>query len=163
MARPVRTRAVRGVIGLLVLSSVAASPIPRVSSSNPAIAAVMAKAEASSPTFASLVRTIEGTDGIVYVERGECRHGVRACLTHSIVAGDGYRLLRILVSDVDDVMSLMATIGHELRHVVEVLTEPSVRTSAAVYNYYLRESPTMRTAFETDAAVRAGIQVAQEL
>jgi len=150
-------------ICLLALVSVAASPMPRVRSTNPAIAAALVEADRRSPTFNALVRTIEGTDGIVYVERGICRRGVHACLTHAVTSGGGFRFLRIFVDSVDDVVELMATIGHELRHAIEVLSEPSVRTAAAAYNFYSREAATARDAFETPAAIRAGIAVADEL
>ena len=151
------------LICLLALMSVAASPMPRVRSTNPAIAAALAEAERKSPTFESLVRTIEATDGIVYVERGQCRRGVHACLSHAVTSGGGFRFLRILIGNVDDVVELMATIGHELRHAIELLSESSVRTASAAYNYYSREAPTIRDAFETPAAVRAGVAVAAEL
>ena len=136
---------------------------PRVRSTNPAIAQAIAEGEARSITFRSLVQKIEGTDGIVYVERGRCGHGVPACLSLSVVSGGGFRLLRILVDSARSVASLIATIGHELQHAIELLTEPGVRTMAAAYNFYLREAPTSRDAFETTAAVRAGIAVAADL
>src|SRR4051812_7627821 len=151
------------LISLVALLGIAAAPMPRVRSTNPAIAAALMEAERLSPTFKSLVRTIEGTDGIVYVEPGQCRHGVRACLSLSVVSGGGFRLLRILVDRFDDVVELMATIGHELRHAIEVLSEASVKTTAAAYNFYAREAPTARGVFETGAAVLAGTTVANEL
>ena len=154
----------RPICLLLAFLSVAASPMPRVRSTTPAIASALDEAARRSPTFTALVRTIEGTDGIVYVERGRCRHGVHACLTHTVTSGGGFRFLRVLVDNsFDDVVELMATIGHELRHAIEVLSEPSVRTAAAAYNFYSRESPTFRDAFETAAAIRAGTVVAGEL
>jgi hypothetical protein len=164
MARDPRTFGV--LICSLALFSIAASPSPRVRSTDTAIAALMAEAESRSPSFRDLVRKIERTDGIVYVERGHCGHGVHACLTHSIVAGEGFRLLRILVDGAGGLIDLMATIGHELQHAVELLTEPAVRTTAAAYLYYERESPTARgsfTAFETTAAVNAGQRIEREL
>jgi len=151
------------LICLLALVSVAASPMPRVRSTTPAIAAAIVEAERLSPTFNALVRTIEETDGIVYVERGRCRTGVHACLSHSVTSGGGFRFLWVLVDSVDDVVELMATIGHELRHAIEMLSEPSLKTAAAAYNFYAREAPTSRLVFETPAAVRAGIAVAEEL
>ena len=151
------------LICLLALMSVAASPMPRVRSTTPAIAAALVEAERRSPTFSALVRTIEGTDGIVYVERGTCRRGVHACLSHSVTSGGGFRFLWVLVDSVDDVVELMATIGHELRHAIEMLSEPSLKTAAAAYNFYSREAPTSRLAFETAAAIRTGIVVAGEL
>jgi hypothetical protein len=153
----------RPICLLLALMSVAASPMPRVRSTTPAIALALEEAQRRSPTFNDLVRTIEGTDGIVYVERGQCRRGVHACLSHSVTSGGGFRFLRILVDQVDDAVELMATIGHELRHAIELLSEPSVRTASAAYNFYAREAPTMRGVFETPAAVRAGVMVAAEL
>jgi hypothetical protein len=136
---------------------------PRVRSTTPAIASLLAEAESRSATFRELVRTIEGTDGIVYVEPGECRHSVRACLSLSVVHTGGYRFLRILVDSAQEIVQLMATIGHELRHAIELLSEPAVTTTAAAYNYYLREAPTARDVFETMAAVQTGLTVANEL
>ena len=150
------------LVCLLALLSVA-SPMPRVRSTNPVIAAALEEAQARSVTFRNLVRTIEGTDGIVYVEKGQCRRGVRACLSLSVVSGGGYRLLRVLVDGVDDAVELMATIGHELRHANELLSEPSVTTMAAAYSYYAREAATAREVFETPAAIKAGIAVANDL
>src|SRR5436190_17837277 len=167
MARMSRTRTSWILICVLAVSSVvAASPSPRVRSTDRAIAALMAEAESRSPSFRSLVRTIERTDGIVYVERGRCGHGVHACLTHSIVAGESFRLLRIIVDGVGSPIQLMAVIGHELQHAVELLSDHAVRSAAAAYLYYAREAPTARDSFapvETTAAVRAGITIEGEL
>ena len=136
---------------------------PHVRSSNATIRAAMDMGQLRSVTFRSLVNKIEETDGIVYVERGHCGHGVPACLTLSVISGGGYRLLRILVGNVDDVMSLVATLGHELRHALELLAEPAVRTMGAAYNFYMREGPTTSGVFETEAAIHAGLQVEREL
>ncbi len=151
------------VICLLALLNAVAAQSPHVRSSNPAIVAALVEAQERSATFRSLVEIIEKTDGIVYVERGRCGHGVPACLSHSVISGDGYRLLRILVDGTSDLVALIATIGHELRHAVELLTEPTVRTMAAAYAYYAREFPNSGHAFETPAAIRTGAQVEREL
>jgi hypothetical protein len=166
MARNSRTRTSWIVICLLALFSAAASASPQVRSTDNGIAALIAEAQSRSPTFRDLVRRIERTDGIVYVERGRCGHGVHACLTHSVVAGENFRLLRILVDGFGGVIELMATIGHELQHAIELLTEHGVRSTTAALLYYLREAPTARdsfSAFETDAAVRAGLAIEREL
>jgi len=136
---------------------------PRVRSSSPRIAALLSEASMRSRTFRGLVSGIEHTDGIVYVESGRCRHGVRACLSLSITAAGGFRILRVLIDAADDVFELMATIGHELRHALEILTEPTVRTTQQAYLYYAREAATSRDAFETRAAIQAGLAVEQEL
>ena len=172
MTRVWRRRMRRGVMWSVVLVLLggmtigidgSAPDFPRVRSTTPAIASLLAEAESRSATFRDLLRTIEATDGIVYVEPGVCRHGVRACLSLSVVRSGGYRFLRILVDGAQDVLQLMATIGHELRHAIELLSEPAVKTTTAAYNYYLREAPTARDAFETVAAVNTGLVVANEL
>ena len=137
--------------------------IPRVRSTNPVISAAIAEGAARSATFQSLVRAIERTDGIVYVERGHCGHGVASCLSLSVVPAGDFRLLRILIDNMRGVSSLIATIGHELQHAIELLTEPAVRTMSAAYNYYLREAPTSRDVFETTAAIQVGVAVEAEL
>jgi hypothetical protein len=136
---------------------------PRVRSSMPRIVALLSEASMRSRTFRGLVSSIERTDGIVYVEPGRCRHGVRACLSLSITAAGGFRILRVLIDAAGDVFELMATIGHELRHALEILTEPTVRTTEQAYLFYAREAATNREAFETAAAIRAGLTVEQEL
>lgn len=151
------------VICLLALLSAVAPPSPRVRSTNPVIKAALVEGIGRSATFRSLVEIIEKTDGIVYVERGRCGHGVPACLSHSVVSGDGFRLLRILVDSTSDLVALIATIGHELRHAIELLTQPAVRTTAAAYNYYSREFPNTGHAFETPAAIQTGLQVEKEI
>ena len=174
MARSWRRRMRRGVMWAIVVLLLSGSTLrsegpgglgatPRVRSSDATIASAITAAQSRSETFRSLVRGIEGTDGIVYVERGRCGHHVPACLTLSIVSGPGYRLLRILVDNSFSFVSLMATIGHELRHALEVLSEPGVRTLTAAYMFYMREAPTQNEAFETAAAIRAGAAVASEL
>jgi hypothetical protein len=139
------------------------SASPRVRSSNRAIATLLGEASARSSTFRGLVRTIEQTDGIVYVEPGRCLHSVRACLSLSIAGAGHYRILRVLVDLAADAMELMATIGHELRHAVEILTEPEVRSTTDAYLYYARVAPTTRDVFETPAAIAAGLAVEREL
>jgi hypothetical protein len=99
----------------------------------------------------------------VYVEPGHCLHGVRACLSLSITKAGEYRILRVLVDLAVDALALMATIAHELRHALEILTEPAVRSTTAAYLYYAREAPTTRDAFETQAAIAAGLAVEREL
>ncbi len=169
MARSSRWRmlwSALGVLGLFLPASVRAQTFPRVRSTDPVIAHALADAAARSSTFRSLVQTIEGTDGIVYVERGHCGHGVHACLMLSVVAGEGFRLLRILVDALEVGTALMSSLGHELQHAVELLAQPGVRTSAAAYLYYAREAPSAKdtfSAFETIAATRIGLQVEREL
>ena len=73
-----------------------------------------------SPTFRRMVETINASDGIVYIDPGTCRDGVRACLVNVSSAG-GHRFLFVKVDMEKADHALMASIGHELQHAVEVL------------------------------------------
>jgi hypothetical protein len=140
------------------------SGMPRVrDNGDPAIAALIREATARSATFRRLVETIDATDGIVYVEQGRCRRGVRAYLALTVVVAGPHRVLRIVVDGRRDPDTLMAAIGHELRHAVEVLSDPAITSNPAIYFFYQREGPTGRDRFETPAARRAGSEVLSEL
>jgi hypothetical protein len=57
----------------------------------------------------------------------------------------------------------MASIGHELRHALEVLSEPGVRSSARMYQLYGLNHARRGETFETAAAIDAGDAVYKEL
>jgi hypothetical protein len=134
----------------------------RVRSTNPAIAVAIREATDRSATFRRLVDTIEATNGLVYVEEGLCGHSVRACLLLSIKVAGPVRLLRILVDTRKTDRELIGSIGHELQHAVEVLSDPSVTDYHKVYSFYQQEGRTGSDRFETAAAVRAGLDVLAE-
>lgn len=60
-------------------------------------------------------------------------------------------------------MDLMGSVGHELRHAVEVLDNPKVTSTTAMYFFYEREGRRVFAGFETDAAVQAGNAVRAEV
>jgi hypothetical protein len=135
----------------------------RVRSSSPAIAGLMRKAAEQSATFRGLVQVIDASDGIVYVESGACGHGVRACLMGVTAAGEN-RILWIKVDTRKQDSDLMGSIGHELRHAVEVLGAPTVTSNAAMYFFYERIGRRgTNSSFETEAAVEAGHAVRSEV
>ena len=158
------------VLGTVGLSSFAraATAVPGVRSTSPAIRELIDDAMWESPTFRGLVVAIAATNGIVYVEEGVCQHGVHACLRLDVTAAAGFRILHVLV-DLNGVLAhrkrldLMATIGHELRHALEVLAERTVMTGADAFLFYTRLVPTSERTFETRAAVATGIQVRKEV
>ena len=120
-------------------SSDGARPMPRVRSTNAAIAALIARAYEWSVTFRQVVDLIDATDGIVYVEPGRCRKTVRACMALTVTVAGPSRILRIVVDPRKADCDLMASIGHELWHAIEVLRDPSLRTDAALFFFYSRE------------------------
>lgn len=134
-----------------------------VRSTDVAVVALIAQASLESPTFRAMIETIRARNGIVYVHPGRCGHGVRSCLVNVVAAGER----RILWAKVDvkkDERDLMGSIGHELRHAIEVLSDPTVRNDIAMFHFYRREaSMGAGGAFETRAAILAGDAVRSEV
>ena len=126
------------------------------------LAAVMTEATVRSATFRQLAHAISHTDGIVYVEDGDCGHGVRACLATVTTAGAN-RIVRVRVDANTADWNLMGSIGHELQHAVEVLSSPIVTNTRALYLFYQRNAIRVGSVFETAAAVRAGNNVRAEV
>lgn len=135
----------------------------RVRGAGPRVAAVVIEAAAQSKTFGDLVDRISTTDGIVYVAEGQCGHGVRACLLPTMTMAGPNRVLRILVDPGKSDRELMASVGHELQHAVEVLTNPTVRNTEAIVVLFQQMCGGCGLRFETDAAIRAGDAVRVEL
>jgi hypothetical protein len=135
----------------------------RIRTSNAAIAALLEQVVKLSPTFQGLVDSINASDGIVYVERGECKIAVSSCLLMSVVIAGPLRALnvRLDLQRPDD--QLMGSIAHELRHAVEVLSDPSVRSDVGVENFYKVIGKRIGGSVETQAAIDAGEAVRAEV
>jgi hypothetical protein len=136
----------------------------RVRSDDPEIRRLIADGERRSPTFRALIGRIQRTDGIVYVEEDTCGRGVRACLVMAVTMAGPYRLLRVRLDPQKSDDEAMASLGHELRHAVEILSEPNITTGSEMYLYYKRFGTWLREAsFETAAATADGDAIRREL
>ncbi|HEY0285179.1 MAG TPA: hypothetical protein VGC23_07320 [Vicinamibacterales bacterium] len=134
-----------------------------VRSTDAAVIAVIAQATRESRTFERMVEIIHARSGIVYVQPGRCGHGVRSCLVDVMKAGSR-RILWVKVDVRRPERELMASIGHELGHALEVLDDPTVTNGFAMFHFYRRISTTGGgSAFETRAAVAAGDTVRAEI
>jgi len=135
-------------------------------SSSAQIIALLVDGIRDSATLKRLIETLETTDGIVYVESGRCRRGadkLNACLVNDVVAAGGRRYLRILVDLRKDPVDLTGSIGHELQHVVEVLSDRSVTSMASMLAFYQDDGRNGARSYETAAAVDTGLTVAREV
>jgi hypothetical protein len=141
------------------------SPVPRVRSSDSALAGLIAQATRGSETFRRLITSIHASNGIVYVEPGRCGHGVRACLKMWMQVSGPNRFIRIMIdrSTSDRDMQVMGSLSHELQHAIEVLREAPVTNGTTMYNFLRRTAPTDSNRFETTAAVNAGNAAIDEL
>ena len=137
----------------------------RVRSGNARLSALITEATDRSPTFKALLASIAETDGIVFVEAGTCRRGVPACLTWQVTLAGSYRILFVLLDTRKPELDLMASMGHELQHALEILADRSLRSTAAIHYFYMHlvssESPP-RTV-ETAAAEATGNAVFREI
>jgi hypothetical protein len=144
--------------------------IRRVRSEDPTITALIAQASEWSATFLAFLDMIDRSDGLVYIERGRCRHGGAACMALTVKLAGPNRMLRIVIDQrrADCDLDLMASIGHELWHAIEVLREPSLRSYAHLYHFFSRagrhtERAGSFGAWETPGAMKAGFTVREEL
>lgn len=158
---------------LLILTittrAAAADPLTtwaHVRADDPLVDALLARG-ALSPTFASLRDRIEHSDVIVMIERQPCSgrgHGGTQFLTEA----GGYRYLRVTlrISRAGDPEA--ALLGHELRHVVELIDANEVRDEAGYRSLYQRIGmpATCRITarcYDTTTARDAGMSVYEEL
>jgi hypothetical protein len=135
----------------------------RVRGVSPRVVAVLMAAAAESKTFRGLIEQVNATDGIVYIVEGDCGHGVRACLIFAITSAGPNRVLRILIDGRKTDREAMGSIGHELQHAVEVLSDPTVRNLGQMYRLYDQICSQCGVLFETRAATQAGDDVRGEL
>jgi hypothetical protein len=142
---------------------IAAMPVvTRVRTGDARLAGLIRHANDGSRTFRQMIGAIEATDGLVYVDRGRCFHGIKACLTW-ITVSRGNRMLHVIIDERLSDTATMAAIGHELRHALELLGDVRVTSRGAMYSFYQREGFVRNSTFETHAAVAAGEAVLREL
>jgi hypothetical protein len=158
----------------LVLRGFAAGaegPLRRVRPTTSAIATLIDQATQWSPTLRGLVDAINRSDGLVYIEEGECPRHVRACLAHAVTIAGPHRLLHIKIDPHLNHLNaeaidpeVIGVLGHELQHASEVLSNPHLRTYADVVNFYMREGTfSTGTVLETTEAERVGVVIEDEV
>jgi hypothetical protein len=136
-----------------------------VRSSDQTIVTLISEASRRSRTFRTLLASLDSTDGIVYVGPGKCSHGVRACLQLWMQVSGPNRLLRVIVDTQNRASDIetMGSIGHELQHAIEALSDRAVTNGTMLYNFFRRYAPTDENRFETTAAINIGNAIRDEL
>lgn len=123
---------------------------------------------AHSPTFASFVDRLAVTDIIVFVEPSlKLPNGISA-YTAFAAKTPKCRYLQVLFDPRLPRLQMIALIGHELQHVLEVAAHPEVvdpTSLAAVYSEIGRSGPPLygRHAFDSELAIAAGHTIFREL
>jgi hypothetical protein len=146
-----------------------ASQEPRVRTTDRRLRTLIEEGVRHSPTFRSLVQRLAESDVVVYVQtEPRWPTHVDGRLTFASAAG-GYRYVVVRLRDQGSRLRMLALIGHELRHAVEVAETPAIVDGASFAREYQRLGYMTRggaetaAAFDTEAAVEAGYQVLAEL
>ena len=138
---------------------------PHVRGATPSVKTLLATGAQRSPTFARLMRELDATDVVVYVESiGNLPVGLDGRLTFMTSAG-GLRYLRVQVPNNLDVAALIAIAGHELQHALEIAAHPEVRDSTDLAVLYRRIGiqGNIPNHYDTSAARSIGRRVRAEL
>ncbi len=90
-----------------------------------------------SAAFRSLVDEIHRSNAVVAVQLGLCANGLRSCVSH-VEGDDRQRHVRVKIQARGTEDRLIATIAHELQHVVEILREPEVTNAERALALYRR-------------------------
>lgn len=163
----------RSVLALVIAGSLVthiqadgpvANPMARVRPMHTRVGALLATGMDRSATFRQLVRRIEGSDVIVYIEaRHDLRAGVGASMRF-VTRSATDRFVRIQLNAEYSNHTLVALLGHELQHVVEVADQPEVQSADDLRAFYRRTG--VRTgpdSFDSEQAREAGYLVRAEL
>jgi hypothetical protein len=118
-----------------------------------------------SETFRELLASLDGSDVIAYIEQS---HDLPATVHgHLVLAATSgsFRYVRIRIRSMQAPDELIAIIGHELRHALEIAQAPEIQDEASMRAHYERAG-TGRShdlGFETREAQDAGRRVRFEL
>jgi len=151
---------------VLAGQSVAAGADPRIRTSHPRLAHLLAEGQRRSATFRDLVARLHASDVIVHVEAAPRGYPIDGGLQF-VGATPLRRYLRVTVRTTLHNCDLMGLLGHELRHAVEVADRRDVRDQSAFRALYQRIGEpghlVGNETYDTRAAVEAGLRVALEL
>jgi hypothetical protein len=139
----------------------AAAALVNVRATTPQLTARLQEGRARSATFRALVDRLEAEKVLIYVLTGQCRRHdpvrLAGCLVFLGTAG-GLRHFRIVVDDAGPSRRVIATIGHEMQHAVEIV-DAGISTSDET-----RPGTEVRPGvYETEAALRLDRAILAEL
>lgn len=155
------------VVSSSAFAGAAPDAAPRLRPQDPRIKAALREGAARSSTFRALLDRIESGDVIVYVATNrQIKSSLAGMLTWMTQAG-GYRYVRASINPDQSFDQLIATIGHELRHAIEVIDDPGVNSERTLVDLYRRIGEQNTSAspsrWETSAALQTGWTVRREL
>jgi hypothetical protein len=141
------------------------APERRVRTRDARIASALFEGVRRSPTFADLVATLDRSNVITYVELSHTLPSQTEGRLMLLSRGGSPRYVRIQVRATLSPDHMIALLGHELQHAVEIAGAPGVHDDASMRTFYQRigVGRTDVHGFDTDAARLAGETVRREL
>ena len=139
---------------------------PRIRFTDSLVAEAMARGLAHSPTFRWVVRRLNASDLVVYIERRPVT-GRASGITQFVGGTSQTRYLRIVLDANASDHGMVGRLGHELRHALEFADAPWVvdqHTYSVLYRVIGTAScPAPRWCLDTPAALSAGRRVFEEV
>lgn len=145
-----------------IAPSVIAPPFPRVRPMSEDAQALVEDAARRSPTIARLLRIIDQSDAVVYVD---LRFEVRGEGATTLFAVSPYcRFIRVTIAKTVTGYRRIEMLGHELQHAVEIIQAPDVRDSAGMRRLFGKIGWMLGDlTFESDGAITTEREVRREL
>jgi len=145
-----------------------AAPDPHIRSLEPGLLDALAGGARVSPTLERLVDRLEASDVVVYLRFDRSPAPNTAGHIAFLAAVPGRRYLQISVDRRNNTCQLIAILGHELQHAVEIAEAPSVTTEAALAALYrligFRSSGGRNAeCFDSDLAIATGQLILREV
>ena len=153
------------LVPLLVTAvSASAETVPRLRGSSQIEMRIIDDVMARSETARRLLREIESSDVIAYVQVVAGELSGRAA-TRFVTATPDYRFLRVVIGARTSPSDISTLLVHELQHVIEIARSPEVRDVTSLRKLYQRigENPNARFEFETTAAREVTQRARREL
>jgi hypothetical protein len=149
-------------------AAAAAAPLPdaqepagaHVRGADPKARLLLQDGAARSTTISRLLHALESSNVIVYVETGVLDRPGRLLF---VTAGPDCRFLRISIRVPGRDADLIAWLGHELQHAVEIAAAPEVRDQNGVMDLYRRIGFADRSIVESKTAQDVWTRVRDEV
>jgi hypothetical protein len=139
---------------------------PRVRPHDARSASVLLQGIQRSETVRLIVNRLEAQDVIVYIEMQPALRGDLAGRMVWLAATQSIRYVRVSLNPQLSTETLVAVLGHELQHALEVASSPSIVDEPSLEAYYRKHGMSTRShvsGWDTQAARDAGDLVRKEL
>jgi hypothetical protein len=140
----------------------------RLKPAHPEIRRLLVAGHSRSEVFRALVDEIQRSNAVVVIQFGLCANGrFRSCVT-SVDGDSRQRHVRVKINPRPTDDRLIATVAHELQHVVEIVRQPDVTNAETALSLYRRIGTGrcregLSEACETEAALSIEARVLDDL